>query len=129
MAPINGSATFHLFPLLPPELRLQIWNLAIRDYNRRGVQFFGIDSFTAGRFRMSLVLRPTQCGKICDDCTDDDGDFPFSGTFFHGNKSSHFIDGGLWDACYESRQVMIQRFGRITPDRPLPSRLLVTSTA
>lgn len=118
MAPINMSATFHLFPLLPPELRLKIWNLAIRDYSRKGVHFFGIDSRTGRRHGDLLALKPTECGKTCNDCADecdDDSYHPFSETLSHGNKSSHFIDSGLWDTCYESRQVMIQRFGRVTP--------------
>ncbi|OAA79622.1 hypothetical protein LEL_03108 [Akanthomyces lecanii RCEF 1005] len=122
---------FHLFPLLPAELRVLIWKFAVRDDNRtRGINFldfYRLEHFVSeppnptqyeprGRVKTvaeaELLLHnqavpcgtntTTTLGSLC-------------------NRSTHFIDSGLWSACFESREVMLRRFPRVHPPQSISS--------
>ncbi|KAJ2967004.1 hypothetical protein NQ176_g9877 [Zarea fungicola] len=109
------TTTFHPFPLLPPELRLKIWELAIRDTDVAGVNFVELDwhetlplpngLVATGHHNRRPGLLPASCAmkrQPCDHC--DYG--PTRGKCLRKNKSSYLYDSGLWDACRESRHVM-----------------------
>lgn len=115
------TTTFHPFPLLPPELRLEIWRLAIRDTDVAGVNFVELDWHHTYSDRNSLQptgcynpdpgLIPATCGterEPCGQC--DHGDYNTRHRCLRKSKSSYLFDSGLWDACKESRAVMLGRF-------------------
>ncbi|KAF9771629.1 hypothetical protein IL306_010725 [Fusarium sp. DS 682] len=86
-------STFHPFSRLPVELRLQIWNAAClpsKPYHR-GLQYVNVrdDQVMPLSCNWSLAL---------------DHQEPQAKT----NKSAYLIDGGLWRACKESREVIIK---------------------
>ncbi|KAJ3474634.1 hypothetical protein NLG97_g9755 [Lecanicillium saksenae] len=67
---------FHLFPSLPPELRLHIWSLAVMDReNTAGANFF------------TIYHRASHSWK-------------------HHKGSYSLADSGLWEACHDSRDMM-----------------------
>ncbi|KAJ6784736.1 hypothetical protein PWT90_08568 [Aphanocladium album] len=94
-------ATFHLFPLLPLELRLRIWEAAVRDTKTPGIQFF--DPHEYGHF--ALAFKPMLQSTIMSD--GEDLTFKIGA---HGSRSAYFIDSGLWNACTESYYVMRKVF-------------------
>ncbi|RSM20146.1 hypothetical protein CDV31_000941 [Fusarium ambrosium] len=94
-------STFHLFPMLPTELRLDIWELAIRPTNEKhGLHYFTIveqeedaqeglqlqHPYSAWRPQYKAIV-PT-----------------------NNNKSVYLWDAGLWMACVKSRDVMMKHF-------------------
>ncbi|EKJ75974.1 hypothetical protein NXS19_002968 [Fusarium pseudograminearum] len=83
------SSTFHPFPRLPLELRQQIWEEACLPLGpfQRGVQYLDI----------------TVDGLVAPPCN-------LLETSEHGssNISAYMIDGGLWMACKESREIIIK---------------------
>ncbi|KAI1642462.1 uncharacterized protein F4817DRAFT_352899 [Daldinia loculata] len=83
--------TFHSFGRLPPELRDKIWKLAIRPGGpaRRGAHIFSIYDGSGDDVDKAVVVAAS-CFK------------------FHHNFSTYLIDGGLWNACKESR-LLIER--------------------
>ncbi|KAH7198314.1 uncharacterized protein B0J16DRAFT_314620 [Fusarium flagelliforme] len=86
------SKMFDLFPRLPTELRLKIWKEACRTIspNEYGIQY--ID------FRRDGVA-PLPC-NWSQASTEQSP----RGT----NSSAYLIDGGLWTACKESREVIVK---------------------
>ncbi|RGP71622.1 hypothetical protein FLONG3_7057 [Fusarium longipes] len=72
---------FHQFPRLPAELRLQIWETACSTY---GTSYPNLQYVNIQDGEVSSI--PWSKGK--------------------GNKSAYLIDGGLWRACKEPRQVI-----------------------
>lgn len=125
------SETFHPFPLLPAELRLSIWQLTIRDTSSAGVNYCELSLEGADTIERGLpssappgsvdTLLPATCKtldvpcrakcikKMCRRC-------------FYGNASSYLIDSGLWNACKESREVMLEKFGRHRQRVPLAGK-------
>ncbi|KAJ2978617.1 hypothetical protein NQ176_g3716 [Zarea fungicola] len=121
------SETFDLFPLLPSELRLRTWQLSIRDTGLAGVNYCDLGLkrsraieeciFIPPNTRFPNALSPSTCKTLhvkgCTACIDKG-----SRGCFHGNTSSYLVDSGLWDACKESRQVMLEKFGRLCKRMP-----------
>ncbi|KAF5644786.1 hypothetical protein F25303_5837 [Fusarium sp. NRRL 25303] len=85
-----APSSFEPFPRLPTELRLQIWIAAYVFYpsDDRGVHYIDEPSSTGSIVSPSHTLR----ARLAD-----------------GDKNSACLrNGGLWTACKESRDVMIQ---------------------
>lgn len=84
-----ASSTFHPFPRLPLELQQQIWREACfpSDPFQRGLQYLDItvDGLVAPPYNL---LETTEHDSR--------------------NISAYMIDGGLWMACKESREVIIK---------------------
>ncbi|KAK1984666.1 hypothetical protein LZ30DRAFT_747707 [Colletotrichum cereale] len=105
-----AAGEFHLFPLLPGELRDLIWDHSVRPPGVRGVQYFSI--FTAEEVPESFshhVFPPLykhQRGVIGAPMPENPGLPP---SWSH-NRSTYTIDGGLWTACKESRVAMHRRY-------------------
>jgi hypothetical protein len=81
-----ASPSFHPFPKLPAELRLQIWNDAcvVRHLNHHGLHYIDVGRLVDG---MSL--------------------FAFHPQYGHTSVTSAcLMDNGLWTACKESRDVI-----------------------
>ena len=78
------TSSFHKFPELPTEIRLQIWETAcsqvVTDYYYRGLQ--SVDIYC----RQAIV--PTQISLETK------------------NRSAYMLDSGLWKACKESKEVV-----------------------
>ncbi|KAI0844668.1 hypothetical protein F5Y00DRAFT_273600 [Daldinia vernicosa] len=114
--------TFHSFGRLPPELRDKIWKLAIRPGGtaRRGAHIFSIHRgsgrnienavvVAASGFKLHLAAPKYEPRSI------DTGLIVTSGqevtsSWTHHNFSTYLIDGGLWNACKESRLVIERVF-------------------
>lgn len=112
--------TFHLFPLLPPELRLKIWHLATVDRSLARANLFsihpsGTDSFATSNH--SAYFGPPFCGHGCSH------DAEYCMTWEHHRGCASLADSGLWDACQDSRNIMYQMRKRLTeagrPTRPI----------
>lgn len=106
------TQTFHLFPLLPGELRDQIWDLAVRPRGYRGVHMFSVfgwlgtipENFKHQLFEQTKFNQYLTIGAPLpvDDMS------PHSWTT--GNKSTYTIDGGLFNACKESHKAICRRY-------------------
>lgn len=95
-----APSAFHPFPRLPLELRLDIWELAIRPTDgKHGLHHF-------------IITRPED---------DSPESFQLSHPHFwqpqhvatvpaENNKSVYLWDAGLWTACVESRDVIMKHF-------------------
>ncbi|KAF5716051.1 hypothetical protein FGLOB1_2744 [Fusarium globosum] len=86
-----AASSFDPFPRLPTELRLQIWITACVSYpsDDRGVHYIDVEPISTGSM---LSSSPTLTARLAD-----------------GDKNSACLrNGGLWTACKESRDVMIQ---------------------
>ncbi|EXA35763.1 hypothetical protein FOVG_12912 [Fusarium oxysporum f. sp. pisi HDV247] len=132
------ATTFHQFPLLPRELRDEIWYSAIRSHHQ-GVQIFQIHKSPSdednGHLSTSLI------DHLYDICvrrlglpfmaSDQSSSLPMAGEhirpWYFGapleskcykgldgspdkNMSTYMIDSGLWTACKESRRVIRKHF-------------------
>ncbi|KAI8716788.1 2EXR domain-containing protein [Fusarium sp. LHS14.1] len=96
-----APSMFHFFPILPPELRLAIWELAIRPTNEKhglhhftiigqedhNQEDFGLQHPHSGWRPQHTAIVPT-----------------------NNNKSVYLWDAGLWTACVDSRDVMMNHF-------------------
>lgn len=130
------ATTFHKFPLLPRELRDEVWCLAIRS-RHRGVQIFQLHKTTSPKLDGSgSTPLKDHLLKICKGIVKPfvlaDGSIEFmSGEHNrpwcfgaplesknydgrdgspHKNISTYMIDFGLWTACKESRRVIRKHF-------------------
>ncbi|KJZ77797.1 hypothetical protein HIM_02974 [Hirsutella minnesotensis 3608] len=111
---MTASCTFDLFPLLPGELRLHIWQHAIRPQGR-GVHRFSIfnnrtdkshglkDSAISDASKRSKRARHEAAAPRTLDAQ---GECSWT----TGNSSAYLWDAGLWTACRESREVMMWHF-------------------
>ncbi|TQN68146.1 hypothetical protein CSHISOI_07403 [Colletotrichum shisoi] len=106
------TRTFHGFPLLPSEIRNQIWNLAVRPAHFRGVHYFSVlapdlqeasEAF-ASRLIYGDAYQLISATWLPDDSISTLGRAP-------GSPSTYAIDWGLWKACKESRSFMCHRYG------------------
>ncbi|KAK1836262.1 hypothetical protein QBC39DRAFT_339229 [Podospora conica] len=109
------ATEFHFFPLLPRELRDEIWKLAIRPA-LPGAHLFRVHQYTdpegpAPEHQTSLPLEACGYRSSCisaPQCLPRGVDFdpvaqaaaPISWTL--NNPSAYLIDSGLWTACKES---------------------------
>ncbi|KAK5651820.1 hypothetical protein OQA88_11688 [Cercophora sp. LCS_1] len=112
---------FHHFPLLPFELREQIWKLAVRPAVP-GVHVFGMyprpsaggglaASFQAFHPLDLFCLAAPRCLPKASAFTPESlAAEPRS--WLRNNPSTYLIDSGLWSACKESQRVMEQAFRR-----------------
>ncbi|KAF4883967.1 hypothetical protein CGCF415_v015699 [Colletotrichum fructicola] len=109
------GGNFSLFPLLPGEIRDQIWDLSTRPIGSRGVHYFSVldirenitsiphairrhvISSTSKHQRQILAVPSLANETSCP-------------SWFDGNQSTYAIDGGLWTACKESRAAMCRRY-------------------
>ncbi|KAK6215073.1 hypothetical protein QIS74_08092 [Colletotrichum tabaci] len=106
------TRTFHGFPLLPGEVRNQIWDLAVRPAHFRGVHYFSILELelqeASETFASQLIWGDAYNSLGATWLTDDGlsslGRAP-------SNPSTYAIDWGLWTACKESRSFMCHRYG------------------
>lgn len=83
------SPYFRQFPELPAELRLQIWQEACLAFppSHRGLHYVTVQDNAAVALPCSWPTWPRSLS--------------------HGiNRSAYFINGGLWKACKESREVI-----------------------
>ncbi|KAI6771285.1 hypothetical protein HG531_008910 [Fusarium graminearum] len=94
--------TFNRFPDLPPELRIKIWKLVIRE-DKPGVHIFNHDGprpMTSMGWRSWTFTEPLPrhyFNSIKEDVP-------------RKNVSTYLIDGGMWTACKESRSIMEDHF-------------------
>ncbi|KAK2761050.1 hypothetical protein CKAH01_16394 [Colletotrichum kahawae] len=112
-----AAQTFHQFPMLPGEIRDQIWDLAVRPRGYRGVHIFTyIDEHAYDGHKPTSYKFPRHLGKKMgyDDRrfigapTPTKDTFPRSWTA--GNPSTYALDGGLLTACRESQMAMCRRY-------------------
>ncbi|KAF4443023.1 hypothetical protein FACUT_1576 [Fusarium acutatum] len=98
-----SSATFHLFPRLPTEIKIQIWKAACilsvipgcGYHEQAGLHYVNVDKVESeGRDRLALRVLDKMQGP------NDDEKIP------NNNRSAYMWDGGLWGACKLSREVI-----------------------
>ncbi|KAF6810760.1 hypothetical protein CPLU01_15235 [Colletotrichum plurivorum] len=114
---MNMATTFHGFPDLPAELRIQIWEGCIRP-DGQGVHFFTIETCfdpSPEQSGISYELKPQHYNIDGEEYETEhvaaplfDADSQRSWT--ENNPSTYLIDAGLWTACRESREVMEKQF-------------------
>ncbi|KAK7416730.1 hypothetical protein QQX98_005056 [Neonectria punicea] len=110
-----ATSTFHHFPELPRELRDLIWAHAVRPA-RPGAHFFTLfdakNKAEARRLHEHAVLRddPKWCNLAAPRCNELE---PRTPSWTASNPSAYLIDGGLWTACKESREVMEKHFDTV----------------
>ncbi|KAF9878954.1 hypothetical protein CkaCkLH20_03854 [Colletotrichum karsti] len=102
------TPTFPLFPLLPPEIRLEIWKAASRDL-RPGVHFFSV---CPGSTDTPIIMPPVF----------DDG---LQRPWTHGNPST--IGFGNWTACSESRAAVREKMQPAVGNRCLGAQSMVVN--
>ncbi|EQB54812.1 hypothetical protein CGLO_05304 [Colletotrichum gloeosporioides Cg-14] len=112
-----ATQTFHQFPMLPGEIRDQIWDLAVRPLGYRGVHIFiYIDEHAYDGHKPTSNAFPRHLAKkMCGDPhrfvgapTPANETSPRSWTA--GNPSTYAVDGGLLTACKESYMAMCRRY-------------------
>ncbi|KAK0749331.1 hypothetical protein B0T18DRAFT_460310 [Schizothecium vesticola] len=116
------AAGFHFFPLLPWELRNQIWKLAIRPA-LPGAHVFRVPNANASEqngpehetadddyscISTSHPAAPQCLPKSVDFSPASQAAAPISWTL--NNPSTYLIDSGLWTACKESLLVIEKEF-------------------
>ena len=134
--------TLHQFPRFPRELRDMIWKFAIRHQGERGVHVF---TFFNGKTEKEKIEWSKHCVVVNRQGTEvalaaptlpDGWEFPSSyrrvlqPSWYRSNPSTYLIDGGLWTACKESREIMEKHFSiipRFQIERPRLSSELVES--
>lgn len=107
-----AATTFHSFPLLPGELRDQIWDDAVRPVGLRGVQYFthhydGYYDGVEGIFKHYMMIQHRHRYQGLGPALPVDDSSPPS---WNNTQSTYSIDGGLWTACKESRAAMKRRY-------------------
>lgn len=104
---------FNLFSKLPAELRVMIWDFAIRD-NSPAAHFF-----CHGAFDRNFTVDPERRFPAPSGRNGRTWRFGLSApqnspnneySWVDGNPSAYMIDSGLWTACRESRERMIRHF-------------------
>ncbi|VUC24644.1 unnamed protein product [Clonostachys rosea] len=108
-------ASFHLFPDLPYEIRLQIWQQAIRPSTKRcsGIQHFSIlcgnvqSSNTTSKPEVIPSSRGTPTPR---DKQTIYAAIPRVDAAAQANRSAYMWDAGLWTACWESRQIILRHW-------------------
>ncbi|WQF87560.1 Putative 2EXR domain-containing protein [Colletotrichum destructivum] len=106
------TRTFHGFPLLPGEIRNQIWDLAVPPAHFRGVHYFSVlapDLQEASEAFASQLIYGDAYQLISATWLPDDSISTLGRA--PGNPSTYAIDWGLWTACKESRSFMCHRYG------------------
>ncbi|KAK4182904.1 hypothetical protein QBC35DRAFT_509100 [Podospora australis] len=100
-----GLTEFTKFGDLPAELRLMIWNMAIRPANEPAAHVFTVfntesEEEQQANALQSLIPGSSQCGLAAPRSS--------SGisSWRDGNPSAYMVDAGLWTACHESRYEM-----------------------
>ncbi|KAF4879075.1 hypothetical protein CGCSCA1_v001808 [Colletotrichum siamense] len=110
------TQTFHQFPMLPGELRDQIWDLAVRPPGYRGVHIFTyVDENVYRDHRPTSDTFPRHLAKkMCDPRRFVGAPTPANDISPHswtaGNPSTYAVDGGLLTACKESYMAMCRRY-------------------
>lgn len=108
-----AAQTLHHFPLLPGEIRDQIWDMSVRPQGNRGVHYFTIFSNfpdpVPEKYRRHIIKETTteQLEVIGAPLRQDEAS---TLSWNEGNRSTYAIDGGLWTACRESREAMHRRY-------------------
>lgn len=115
-----ASSNFRLFQNLPCELRLQIWEFAIRlDHRTGGLHHFSItttnQNANEGGLESAVVLE--NFDSIMDYLfylafVPKIGGLGRDPSILSNNQSAYFWDAGLWTACKESRNVMEKHFSK-----------------
>ncbi|KAE9566479.1 hypothetical protein CGCF415_v005965 [Colletotrichum fructicola] len=111
-----ATQTFHQFPMLPGEMRDQIWDLAVRQPGYRGVHIFTyIDENNYRDHRPTSNTFPRHLAKkMGDDRRFVGAPTPANDTAPHswtaGNPSTYVVDGGVLTACKESYMAMCRRY-------------------
>ncbi|KPM36407.1 hypothetical protein AK830_g10171 [Neonectria ditissima] len=103
-----SSITFPFFAILPCEIRLQIWESAIRpaDPDYVGIHTFSIfdSQQVVDKKPRTILPHEKTAGREYFVATvkgrGDDG---------KTNRSAYLWDAGLWTACWESREVIMSR--------------------
>ncbi|KJZ69921.1 hypothetical protein HIM_10677 [Hirsutella minnesotensis 3608] len=119
---MTASATFDLFCLLPCELRLQIWQHAIRP-DGRGLHRFSLFNTKTDKYQGLKDLAISNAGKRSrrarheaaaprapPNTHDHQRHQQQLHSWTRGNSSAYLWDAGLWTACRESREVMMWHF-------------------
>ncbi|EFQ33927.1 hypothetical protein CGRA01v4_12406 [Colletotrichum graminicola] len=101
---------FHLFPLLPGEVRNLIWDHSVRPHGIRGVQFFSLFRSEKIPQAFSRNLMPRIQGSQGDIVGAPKAENAGSPPSWNHNRSAYAIDGGLWIASKESRAAMHRRY-------------------
>ncbi|EFY89750.1 hypothetical protein MAC_04182 [Metarhizium acridum CQMa 102] len=109
-----ASSTFHAFPRLPCELRLRIWELALRPQHAGGLHHFFIDleGNKDGIDPKLFVGVDDWAGGIDPakrDIALNIGRLQSNSSATPGKGSVYYWDAGLWTACRESRDVITRR--------------------
>ncbi|KAH7174041.1 uncharacterized protein B0J16DRAFT_419256 [Fusarium flagelliforme] len=88
------SPYFRQFPELPAEIRLQIWQEACLAFapSQRGLHYVTVQDNKAVALPCSWPTWPRSLSQ-------------------RTNRSAYFINGGLWKACKESREVIARYTG------------------
>jgi hypothetical protein len=118
-------ATFHYFPLLPFELRDQIWKFALRPavpgahlfctypqlFNYTEPEGFSFAFQAFHPFDPLWCLGAPRCLPRTSTFTQDSLALAPT-SWLRNNPSAYLIDSGLWSACKESRRVIEHAFRR-----------------
>ncbi|KAK5994080.1 hypothetical protein PT974_07520 [Cladobotryum mycophilum] len=114
------NSIFHLFTKLPIELRLQIWETALRPLSpgRPGAHFFSVSS---DRDERDALLQLSLHCHLADACEKEHssshrlsaplftaGENGYSWTT--DNPSAYLWDFGMWGACMESKRVIEKHY-------------------
>lgn len=114
---MQSPESFHAFAKLPTELRLNIWQLAVRPDDKRGIHYFSL---------MRYHDKPTDDGskdndkrymagppRIPENLSSDTVKY----SWFSGNRSWYQWDLGLWNASKESRQALLWHLNQKSNNR------------
>ncbi|KAF5527600.1 hypothetical protein CGCA056_v000527 [Colletotrichum aenigma] len=93
------TKTFHSFSKLPAELRLCIWEFAVRPAgpDHPGAHFFSVQRDVKTGKRFTTFPSFTQKSKPL---------------WKENNPSAYFYDFGMWTACKESRMIVTKQMTR-----------------
>ncbi|KAH0426089.1 hypothetical protein CcaCcLH18_10578 [Colletotrichum camelliae] len=103
-----ATASFHRFPDLPAELRLQIWELVACTAAQPRIHFMPIDEYTPEEF--GRRLKPGGFDLYGSDQPHDVEIMPRTErSWVKDNESAYLIDTGMWTACKESASVLMEK--------------------
>jgi len=121
---------FHYFPRLPPELRIIIWGMALRPCGIRGVHYFSLFNSSKEHplWDLSIANRwHSKSGKVYGELLGnllntehriaaprvvahgDPSQPQPQHSWFKGNPSLYAWDAGLFNACRESRRIIVTK--------------------
>ncbi|KAI8947777.1 hypothetical protein F4801DRAFT_582113 [Xylaria longipes] len=106
-----STQTFHSFCRLPKELRDQIWEDCVHDFES-SAQFFTFYSYEHREDQLEELSGQTVASvtpfyaTIAAPRGRETGEISWS----RNNKSAYLIDHGLWTACWESREVIQKQY-------------------